>query len=236
MPISAAVITLPCSSDIDSVYTRRLFSTTSRYSPVNHICTGPPGVETFIPTNRAPPTRTSILATGIVAPSGPYQAAKYSGSVHNFQTSSTGASKRRSMTTASSRRSLSFVMPSAPALLSELPEVVVHPVESCFPHRPVLLGPGRDLLEARGFERARPVLGSLSPHPQPRTLEALDVLRDRRQRHLERLGEFVHRCGAGGESSEDRSARRVGQRSEGLAQPVVVHLRRGGRAHSLLLG
>src|SRR5205823_6638022 len=131
-------------------------------------------------------------------PSGPYQAAKCSGSVHSFQMSSTGASKRRSMTTAFSRRSLSCVMLPAPALLSELPEVVVHPVESCLPHRPVLLGPGRDLLEARGLDRARPVLGSLSAHDQTRSLEDLDVLRDRRQRHLERLGELVDGCGARG--------------------------------------
>src|SRR4051812_42326599 len=157
----------------------RWFSTTSTYSPVNHICMGPPGVETSIQTNREPPTRTSMLATGILAPSGPYQPAKCSGSVHNFQMSSTGASNRRSMTTASPRRSLSRFMSSAPALLSELPEVVVHPVEAGFPHRPVLLGPGRDLLEARGLESARPVLGSLSPHDQPRSLQHLDVLRDR---------------------------------------------------------
>src|SRR5437763_9315052 len=37
MPISAGDATLPCSSDIDSVYTSRAFSTTSRYSPVNHL-------------------------------------------------------------------------------------------------------------------------------------------------------------------------------------------------------
>src|SRR4051794_18410474 len=133
-------------------------------------------------TKRPPPTRTSILATGIVAPSGPYQATKCSGSVQSFQMSSTGASKRRSITTASSRCSLSCVMLPAPARLSELPEVVVHPVEARFPHRPVLLGPGRDLLEGRGLERTRPVLGALSPHHQPRTLQDLDVLRDRRQR------------------------------------------------------
>src|SRR5215475_11796232 len=64
----------------------RSFSTTSRYSPVNHIRIGPFGVCTSMHTRRVPPTRTSIFATGIVAPSGPYQALKCSGSVHICQT------------------------------------------------------------------------------------------------------------------------------------------------------
>ena len=53
------------------------------------------------PPNWRPPTRTSIFATGMVAPSGPLpSAAKCSGSVHICQMRSTGASKLRSIVTA----------------------------------------------------------------------------------------------------------------------------------------
>src|SRR5207247_4591600 len=47
-----------------------------------------------------PPTRRSILQTGVVNPFGPYQRAKCPGSVHAFQTSSRGTSKTRVMTIA----------------------------------------------------------------------------------------------------------------------------------------
>src|SRR5207249_2290401 len=97
-------------------------------------------------TRRVPPTRTSIFATGIVAPSGPYHAAKCSGSVHIRQMRSTVASKLRSITTASRRPSLSVIVFACLSLRSELCEVVVHPIEAGFPDGPVLLGPGRHLL------------------------------------------------------------------------------------------
>src|SRR3954454_7698223 len=169
---------------------RRLFSMTSRYSPVNHICTGPFGVATSMHTRRVPPTRTSILATGIVAPSGPYQAAKCSGSVHICQMRSTGASKLRSILTASWEVLSSAIVFACLSLRSELPEVVVHPVEAALPDGPVLLSPGRHLFEWCGVERARPVLGALTPHDQPGPFQRLDVLRDGRERHLERFREL----------------------------------------------
>src|SRR5205807_244455 len=115
-------------------------------SPVNHICIGPPGGDTSMHTRRLPPTRTSILATGMVAPLGPYHALKCSGSVHIFQMSSTGASKVRSITTAS----LSITVSAFPSL--ELCEVVVHAIEAGLPDGPVLFSPRRDLLNWRGVQ------------------------------------------------------------------------------------
>ena len=76
---------------------------------MNHIRVGPSGVVTCMQISRLPPTRTSILATGIVAPVGPYQAAKWSGSVHICQTSFTGASKVRSIVTEFCDRELSAI-------------------------------------------------------------------------------------------------------------------------------
>src|SRR2546427_5354443 len=127
-------------------------------------------------TSRVPPTRTSILATGIVAPSGPSHAAKCSGSVHICQMRSTGASKLRSITTASWELLLSVTVFACLSLRLELCEVVVHPVEAGLPDGPVLLSPGRDLLEWCGVEGTRSVLGSLTPYDQPAPFQHFDVL------------------------------------------------------------
>src|SRR6266508_2705448 len=151
---------------------------TSRYSPVNHIGIGPSGDCISIPTSRVPPTRTSIFATGMVAPSGPYHALKCSGSVHICQMRSTGASKLRSITTASWEPLFSVIVFACLSLRSELCQVVVHPVEAGLPDGPVLLGPGRDLREWCAVEGARSVLGSLTPYDQSGAFQHLDVLRD----------------------------------------------------------
>src|SRR5256885_14476418 len=135
-------------------------------------------------TRRVPPTRTSILATGMVAPSGPYHAAKCSGSVHICQMRSTGASKLRSILTVSWEVLSSAIVFACPSLRSELSEVVVHSVEAALPDGPVLLGPGRHLLEWGGFERARPVLGSLTTYDLHGPFQDLVMIRDDRKRHL----------------------------------------------------
>src|SRR5215470_11426702 len=203
----------------------RSFSTTSRYSPVNHIRTGPFGVCACMHTRRVPPTRTSIFATGIVAPSGPYQALKCSGSVHICQTRASGASTMRSIWTASVEL-LSVTAVACPSPLPELFEVVVHPVEAGLPDGPVAFSPTRDLLQWCRVQGARPVLGSLAPHHQPGPFQHLDVFRDRRERHLERLGELVDGRPAFCETGEDRSPCRVGQGGESLAEPVLIDRRR----------
>src|SRR5213083_569570 len=153
-------------------------------------------------TRRVPPTCTSIFATGTLAPSGPYHAAKCSGSVHICQMRCTGASKLRSITT-SWEPFLSLIVYACLSLRLELCEVVVHPVEAGLPDGPVLLGPGRDLLESCGVEGTRSVLGSLTPSDQPGPFEHLDVLRDGRQCQLERLGELVDGCPTFCETGQD---------------------------------
>src|SRR6516162_3142447 len=198
---------------------------TSRYWPVNHIRIGPFGVCTSMHNWRVPPTRTSIFATGIAAPPGPYQALKCSGSVHICQTSASGASTMRSITTASAEP-LSVIALACPSSWPKLFEVVVHPVEASLPDGPVAFSPGRDLLKWRRVQGARPVLGSLTPHHQPGPFQHRDVFRDRRKRHLERLGELVDGRPAFCETGKDRSPRRVGQGGEGLAEPVLVDRRR----------
>ena len=57
---------------------------------------------------------------------------------------------------------------------------------------------------------------------QTGVLEHLDVLRDSGERQVERLGEFVHRCRTLCEASQDRAPCRVGQRREGLSEPLIL--------------
>src|SRR5262249_7953330 len=205
----------------------RSFSMTSRYAPLNHIRMGPFGVCTSMHTRRVPPTRTSIFATGIVAPSGPYQALKCSGSVHIRQTRANGASTMRSITTASAEP-LSVIALACPSSWPELFEVVIHPVEAGLPDGPIAFRPGRDLLKWCRVQGARSVLGSLTPDHQPGPFQHLDVFRDGRKRHLERLGELVDGRPAFCKTGEDRSPGRVGQGGEGLAEPTLINRRRHG--------
>src|SRR5690242_20288785 len=107
--------------------------------------------------------------------------------------SSTGASKLRSITTASCESIASAIVFACPSFRSELLHVLVHPFEAGLPHRSVPLGPRRDVLERRGVEDARPVLGALTAHDQAGALQHLEVLRDRGKRERERFGELVHR-------------------------------------------
>ena len=65
---------------------------------MNHICIAPSGVLISMQSSRLPPARTSISATGMVAPPGPYHVANCSGSVHILQTWSAGALRFRTIT------------------------------------------------------------------------------------------------------------------------------------------
>ena len=74
-----------------------------------------------------------------------------------------------------------------------------------------------------GLEPAWSVLGIAAPADQAGALEHLEVLRDRLQCHLERLGELVDRCLAVGQAGEDRSTGRVGKCGKRVAEWVDFH-------------
>ena len=60
----------------------------------------------------------------------------------------------------------------------------------------------------------------------PGVFEHGEVLDDRRQRHLERLGQLAHRRRTRGEALGDRAARRIGQRAEDRVEtrrPILNH-------------
>src|SRR6266508_5203216 len=84
----------------------------------------------------------------------------------------------------------SLPLPSIALLLSsclELVQVLVQPLVALLPELPVRLGPLRDFPERSRLEPGRPPLPFSAPRDQPGSLQDLQVLRDRRQAHLERL-------------------------------------------------
>jgi hypothetical protein len=60
----------------------------------------------------------------------------------------------------------------------------------------------------------RPPLRISALHDQPRTLERLEVFRDRRLTDLKRLGQLRHRANAFAKLFEHRAPGGVGERSE----------------------
>src|SRR5687768_14830448 len=147
-----------------------------------------------------------IFSRGVSKASGPYHAVTSSGSVHALNTRSRGASKTRVIRTSWSAGAAgveSFILLSfqrAGAL------------ESVHPGLPRLLArphPLHRLVERLGLHPARPPLGLPAADDQPRSLEHLEVARDRRQAHRERLRQLAHVRLALGQTRQDRAARRI---------------------------
>src|SRR5213592_1566671 len=112
-------------------------------------------------------------------------------------TRSRGASKTRVMTISRSVGvvTVSWLLPLAPIalLLSsslELLQVLVQPVVALLPEAAVPLGPLGDLLQRSCLEPGGPPLPLPASRDQPRALQHLQVLRDRREAHLEGLGQL----------------------------------------------
>src|SRR6266540_341867 len=150
-------------------------------------------------------------------------------------TRSRGASKTRVMTISRSDGvvMVSFLLPLPPIalLLSsslELVQVLVKPVVGLFPEPPVPLGPLGNLLERSRLQAGRPPLPLPAPRDEPGALQHLEVLRDRRQAHLERLRQLGDGSLPRRQSGEDRPARGIRERPEGAVQPF------GGLQHSPL--
>src|SRR5947207_14851574 len=88
---------------------------------------------------------------------------------------------------------------------------------------PIALGPVRHLPQRPRLEPARPRLRPAAADDEPGTLEHLQMLRDRRLAHAEGLRELHHPRLPAGEAGERSSARRVGERGEGLVEAVGRH-------------
>src|SRR5437773_2514127 len=73
------------------------------------------------------------------------------------------------------------------------------------------------------LESARPPLRVAAARDEPRMLEHLEVLRDRRLTHCERLGQVHHARLARREPGENRPSRRVGQCGESHIESINAH-------------
>src|SRR5712691_6401489 len=149
-------------------------------------------------------------------------------------TRSRGASKIRVVTISRSDGVVTvswLLFPPIALLLSsslELVQVLVQPVVALLPELAVALDPLVGLLQRPGLEPGGPPLPLPPPRDQPRPLQHLQVLRDRRQAHLERFRQL----GDGGlprrQPREDRPSRGIREGPEGAVQPF------GGLRHSTL--
>src|SRR5438445_2512779 len=145
-------------------------------------------------------------------------------------TRSRGASKTRVMTISRSDGvvTVSFLLPLSPIALLlpsplELVQVLIQPVVALLPETPVPLGPRGDLLERPRLQPGGPPLPLPAPRDQSRPLEHLQMLRDRRQAHLERLGQFGDGGLPGRQSRENRPPGGIRQGRERPVQLVGHH-------------
>src|ERR671923_2247641 len=161
-----------------------------------------------------------ILSRGVSKCAGPYHAATASGSVQALNTRSRGASKMRVIRTSWS------AVTGVESLISSsfLAQVRIEPIHAGFPGPLARLHPRQRVVERLGLQPARAPLRVAAADDQPRTLEHLEMARDRGQAHRERLRQLVDRRLALGEASQDRAARRIGEGGEGEAELVCRHV------------
>src|SRR4051812_23612469 len=179
----------------------------------------------------APPGRASSSQRGLVKWCGPHHWAMCSGSVQTLNTRARGASKTR-VSTSSSPDPLPGCLPAraaAPGSLFsatlfllglKLFQVIIEPVEALFPELPVELDPRGGVLQRPRLQPARPPLRFAAAGDEPRALEHLQVLGNRRQGHVERLGQLVHRRLPPRQPPENRPPSRVGKGRERGAEGV----------------
>src|SRR5262245_59512860 len=150
-----------------------------------------------------------------------------SGLVNISQTSARGASKSRVMRISQSDgvviTSLFFALILLVLLLQRF-QVVVEAIEAFLPEPPIPLDVAGDLLKRLGVQSTRAPLRVASADDEARALEHLEVLRDRREAHLERGGELRYRDLALREPREDGASGRIGESSECRIE-ILGHLR-----------
>lgn len=88
------------------------------------------------------------------------------------------------------------------------------------PELPIVLEPGRSLLERLGLKPTRPPLGIAAALNQPAALEHAEVFRNRRETHFERRREVRHGGFAPSEAVQDRSTSGISESGERLAESI----------------
>lgn len=104
-------------------------------------------------------------------------------------------------------------------------ELVAEGVESAVPQLPAFGDPGLGGVHGRRLQPAVAHTAALLTPYEPAALEVTQMLLDRRQRHVEWLGELTERCRAAAEPIEHAAPAGVGERLEQAVQLVVGKLK-----------
>src|SRR5690242_16166958 len=107
--------------------------------------------------------------------------------------------------------------------LLEFGEVDLQLIEALFPEAAVALEPAVDIAERTGLELAGTVLRILAARDEAGAFEHLEVLGDRGEAHVVRLGQFLDRRFARREPGKDAAAGGVGEGRESDAEFVGLH-------------
>src|SRR5262249_15656829 len=181
-------------------------------------------------TNRqTPPGRKSKACVVVVKPFGPHHWARCFGSVHTENTNARGASNTRVPTIERGACSRSMLLFSATSFLPfvlrlNCPQIVTKAIQPLLPKPAILLKPGIGFFERPHVDATGAHLRVAGARNETRALQYFQVLRNRRQRHVERLRELQHRSLAEREPRKDCAPRGVGQCREGGTQAVRGHL------------
>lgn len=146
-----------------------------------------------------------------------------------FMTNSRGASNSREIT-----KSYPVACAAAPllALLSAMRlllfglfflkpvQILVQTIKALLEESPIVLRPLRHVFQRPRLEPARSPLCFAPARDQPRPLEHLQMLQDRRYAHLKRLSQLSHRGFAGDQARQYRPPCRVGECREGSAEVI----------------
>lgn len=97
-------------------------------------------------------------------------------------------------------------------------EFVVELIEAPVPVIALPVEPAVSTRQRRRHKLIRPDTATFLRGDQAAVLQHTQMLRERRKRHAERLGEFGHRCRAATQTFDHRPPRRIGQTPEDVAE------------------
>src|SRR6478609_6072173 len=178
---------------------------------------------------QGPPGRSSPSLTGILKPWGALQRFRCPGWVHAANTSGRGAAKTRVRLSFGLGALFSGLFLAGIGFLLlllfglQFLQVVLEAIETLLPEAPVLLHPVHRLLERRSLQPAGPPLGVARPLNQPAALQHAQVLGDRRQAHVVRLGQLGDGARAGRKPGKDLPPGGIGEGGEDATEAVGGH-------------
>ena len=106
-------------------------------------------------------------------------------------------------------------------LILQLLQIQFEAIQTLLPELAVFIHPAGGRLQRPRFKPAGPPLRPARPRDEARVLEHLEMLGNRRQRQVKRLGKFIDRFFTPGKLRQNVPPRRIGQCGKGCAKRVV---------------